>query len=188
MNTVILLAALAAAQPTTPATFYSPAPLAAKGDMKAGPPLVHAFDLTNATSGTLTITKVEAGCGCLRQGLGAEVLKPGESTKLTLEVNTLTQPDGPNRWQVVVAYKVEAPGTPARTGQLLLQITATLSREIAVNPPQVAFSTAGEANQTLVVTDKRAKPLTVLKAASSAAHLTVDVGAVAGAARPARRR
>ena len=33
----------------------------------------------------------------------------------------------------------------------------------------------------LVVTDKRAKPLTVLKAASSAAHLTVEVGAVVGA-------
>lgn len=179
MNTAILLAALAAAQPA-PATFYSPAPLAAKGDVKAGPPLTHAFDLTNATAGTVSITKVEAGCGCLRQGLGAEVLKPGETTKLALEVNTLTQPDGPNRWQVVVSYKVEAPGAPARTGEVLLQITATLAREIAVSPPQVAFSTAGVASQTLVVTDARAKPLTVLKAASSAAHLTAEVGPVAG--------
>ena len=182
MNTAILLAALAAAQPApaAPTTFYSPAPLAAKGDVKAGPPLTHAFDLTNATAGTVRVTKVSAGCGCLRQALGADVLKPGETTKLALEVNTLTQPVGPNRWQVVVSYTVEAPGMPARAGEVLLQITATLVREIAVSPPQVAFSTAGGASQTLVVTDARAKPLTVLKASSSAAHLTAEVGAVAG--------
>ena len=180
MNTLILLSALAAGQPApAPVTFHSPAPVAAKGDVKAGPPLVHTFDLTNATAGTVTITKVEAGCGCLRQGLAANVLPAGEKTKLALEVNTLTQSDGPNRWQVTVSYKVELPGAPAQTGELLLQITATLSRDISVTPPQVAFSTAGEASQALVVGDKRAKPLTVLKAASSAAHLTVEVGPAA---------
>ena len=177
MNTLIVLSALAAGQP---AVFHSPAPLAAKGDVKAGPPLSHTFDLTNATGGTVTVTKVEAGCGCLRQFIGSEVLKPGEATKLALEVNTLTQPDGPNRWQVVVSYKVEAPGVPARTGEVLLQVTATLTREIAVNPPQVALSSAGAASQTLTVTDTRAKPLSVLKAASSSTHLTVEVAPVAG--------
>ncbi len=183
MHTFILLSALASGQPLpAPATFHSPAPLSAKGDVKAGPPLVHTFDLTNATAGTVTITKVEAGCGCLRQGLGSSTLQQGEKTKLALEVNTLAQPDGPNRWQVVVSYKVDTPGVPVQNGEVLLQITATLSREIAVNPPQVAFSTTGEASQKLVVTDTRAKPLTVLKAASSAAHLTVEVGPVANAA------
>ena len=181
MNTLILLSALAAGQPATPATFHSTAPLAAKGDVKAGPPLVHTFDLTNATAGTVTITKVESGCGCLRQGLASTVLQAGEKTKLSIEVNTLTQSDGPNRWQAVVAYKVEVPGTPAQTGDLLLQITATLSREISVNPPQVAFSTTADASQKLVVTDTRAKPLTVTKASSSSAHLTVEVGPVTNA-------
>lgn len=185
MNTLILFSALAAGQPPAPpgppATFHSPAPVAAKGDVKAGPPLVHAFELVNGTAGTVTVTKVEAGCGCLRQGLGATVLPPGEKTKLALEVNTLTQPDGPNRWQIAVSYKVEAPGAQPQTGEVLLQITATLAREIAVTPPQVAFSSAGEASQVLHVTDKRAKPLTVLKAASSATHLTAEVGAVANA-------
>jgi hypothetical protein len=162
--------------------FHSPAPVAAKGDVKAGPALVHAFDLANAGAGTVTITKVEAGCGCLRQALGANVLKPGEKTKLTLEVNTLTQPDGPNRWQAVVSYTVETPGTAAKSGEVLLQITATLSRDINVNPPQLGFSTTGEASQTLVVTDKRVKPLTVLKAATSTPHLSVEVAPVAKAA------
>jgi hypothetical protein len=107
------------------------------------------------------------------------VLQPGQQTKLALEVNTLTQPDGPNRWQVSVAYRIEAPGAQPRTGELLLQITATLSRDIAVSPPQVAFSTAGAASQVLTVTDRRAKPLTVLKAASSSQHLEVEVAAAA---------
>ncbi|VTR95566.1 Uncharacterized protein OS=Blastopirellula marina DSM 3645 GN=DSM3645_06674 PE=4 SV=1: DUF1573 [Gemmata massiliana] len=180
MNTLILLSALATGQPAplAPATFHSPAPVAAKGDTKAGPPLLHTFDLTNATAGTVTITKVEAGCGCLRQALAAEVLQAGEKTKLALEVNTLAQPDGPNRWQATVSYKVEQPGVPARTGELLLQLTATLSREISVTPPQVAFSAAGEVSKELIVGDKRAKPLTVLKTASSATHLTVEIGQV----------
>ncbi|HEY1186599.1 MAG TPA: DUF1573 domain-containing protein [Gemmata sp.] len=182
MNTLILLSALAAGQPlAAPATFHSPTPIAAKGDVKGGPPLVHVFELVNGTPGTVTITKVEAGCGCLRQGLSATVLPPGEKTKLALEVNTLTQPDGPNRWQAAVSYKVDAPGAQPRTGELLLQITATLAREIAVSPPQLAFSSTGAASQALQITDKRAKPLTVLKAAASAPHLTVEVGAVVNA-------
>lgn len=184
MNALILFSALAAGQPPVPAagagaTFHSPTPVAARGDVKAGPPLVVAFDLVNGAAGTVTITKVEAGCGCLRQGLGANALPPGEKTKLALEVNTLTQPDGPNRWQVAVSYTVAAPGAMPQTGELLLQVTANLSREIAVTPPQVAFSTAGEASQVLQVTDKRAKPLTVLKAVSTSPHLTAEIGAVA---------
>src|SRR4051812_27401889 len=106
MNTLIFFTALASGQPapaqpaTLPATFHSSSPLAAKGDVKAGPPLSHTFDLVHNGTGTVTITKVEAGCGCLRQAIGSKALKPGEKTQLTLEVNTLTQPDGPNRWQV----------------------------------------------------------------------------------------
>ena len=183
MNTLILLSGMLVGQPTPaatlPATFHAPSPTAAKGDVKAGPPLIHTFDLAHAGTGTVTITKVEANCGCLRRSLGTTVLQPGEKTTLSLEINTLTQPDGPNRWQVVVGFQVESPGVPVQTGEILLQITATLSREIEVNPPQLAFSTTGEASQSLVVTDKRPKPLSVLKAASSSPHLTVDVAPVA---------
>jgi hypothetical protein len=194
MNTLILVSALAAGQPpipsvapsaapasAAPAAFHCPAPVAAKGAVRAGPPLVHTFDLAHNGTGTVAITKVEAGCGCLRQALGTTTLRPGEKTTLALEVNTLAQPDGPNRWQVVVTYTTEAPGAAARTDELLLQITATLSREVSVTPPQVAFSTAGAASQTLTVTDRRAKPLTVTKAAASAPHLLVEVAPAANA-------
>src|SRR5690242_9264591 len=100
MNTLVLMLAVGVANP--PPALHCPTPAAAKGDVKGGPPLAHTFDLTHAgTAGTLTLTKIEAGCGCLRQSLSANTLQPGETAKLTIEVNTLTQPDGPNRWQVV---------------------------------------------------------------------------------------
>ena len=119
------------------------------------------------------------------------VLQPGDTAKLTLDVNTLTQPNGPNRWQVVVGYKVEAPGLAVETGELLLQITATLLREVLVSPPQLALSlTAGETQPVIgpstvpsprtniiSVTDIRAKPLTVIKATLTSPHLSAEVGA-----------
>jgi hypothetical protein len=180
MNTLIFLLATSIGNP--PATpLRCPATVAAKGDVKGGPSLVHAFELTHHGTGTLTITKVEAACGCLRQSLTSGVLAPGETAKLTLEVNTLTQPDGPNRWQIAVGYKVEAPGTPAQVGELLLQITATLSREVTVSPPQLGFSTTGTAKQVVSVKDSRGKPLTVLKATTTSPHLMAEVAShVAG--------
>jgi hypothetical protein len=153
-----------------------PAVVAAKGEVKGGPPLIHTFELTHRGTGTLTITKVQASCGCLRQSLSTGVLSPGETAKLTLEVNTLTQPDGPNRWQFTVDYKVESPVVASQVGELLLQVTATLSREVSVNPPQLGFSTTSAASQVLTVTDRREKPLTVVKATTSSSHLTAEIG------------
>lgn len=181
MNALILVSALALGQP--PASFHSPAPLAAKGDVKAGPPLVHTFELSNATAGTVTVTKVESACGCLRRSLGAEAVAAGQKTQLTIEVNTLTQPEGQNRWQVTVGYTLAAPGAQPEAKELLLQITANLVREVAVSPPQLAFSTEGAANQTITITDKRAKPLTVTKAATSSEHVTVEVEPAGGVPR-----
>lgn len=176
MNTLILVLAAGVANPTAPPALRCGAPSAAKGDVKGGPQLEHTFELVHTGTGTLTVTKVEASCGCLRRVLTSTVLQPGEKAQLTVDVNTLTQPDGPNRWQVSVGYKTEAPGAPPQTGELLLEITATLSRDVVVSPPQVAFSTTGGAAQNVTVTDGRAKPLTVLKAGASSPHLSVEVG------------
>ena len=182
MNTRFALAALAlGGQPApAPAALHCPAPTAARGDVKAGPPLTHAFDLTHrGPAGVITVTRVEAGCGCLRQALSAAVLRPGETARLTLEVNTLTQPDGPNRWQARVEYRLDVTpptGGPtlSQTGELLLVVTATLSREVSVTPPQVGFSCTGEATQTLQVADRRAKPLTVLRVTTSSPDLVAE--------------
>lgn len=176
MNALLLSVAVAIANPAE-GSLHCPAPVAARGDVKGGPPLVEAFDLTHrGTEGTITITKVESGCGCLRRSLTAGVLQPGETARVALEINTLTQPDGPNRWQAIISYTHDIPGQESRKGELLLAITANLSREVAVAPPQLGFSTTCEATQELTITDRRAKPLMVLRAAGSSPHLTAEIG------------
>jgi len=181
-----LVALLTAAQPAP--ALHTATPVVARGDVKAGAPLVHTFDLAHrGAAGKLTITKVEAGCGCVRRGLSAEALQPGETARLAVEINTLTQPDGPNRWQVAVGYSLDASGGP-QTGELVLTLTATLSREIVVTPPQVAFSTAGAATHTLTITDTRATPLTVIRAVTTSAHLGAAVAPPAAGADGVRRQ
>jgi hypothetical protein len=176
MNTLLALAAAGVCAPP-PAALACPAPVADRGAVKAGPPLTHTFELAHrGPAGTLTITGVESGCGCLRRTLDNAVLQPGQTAKLVLEVNTLTQPDGPNRWQAAVGYRLDLPApAPPQTGELILTVAATLSREVTLAPPQVGFSCTGAASQVLTLTDRRAKPLTILRAVGSAPHLTAEV-------------
>jgi hypothetical protein len=177
MNALLLFAAVVAASPPQEGSLHCPAPVAARGEVKGGPPLVQTFDLIHrGTEGTITITKVESGCGCIRRNLAAGILQPGATTRIALEINTLTQPDGPNRWQTVVSYSHDIPGKEPRKGELVLAITANLSREVSVAPAQVGFSTTGEAAQELTITDRRDKPLTILRAAGSSPHLTAEIG------------
>jgi hypothetical protein len=187
MNVLLALLALTPAQ--TPAALQSPTPLVAKGEVKAGPPLTHVFDLAHrAPAGALTITKVEAGCGCIRRWLSAEVLQPGETVRLSIEVNTLTQPDGSNRWQALVGYRLDVPGGTPQVGELVLTLTATLTREVVVSPPQIAFSTTATATQTLVIMDRRPTPLTVVRVTTSSPHLTATAAAPTQAAAGGRQQ
>jgi hypothetical protein len=157
-----------------------------RGGVKAGPVLAHTYTLTHRGAGKLTVTGVAGGCGCIRADVARRDLSPGESTELAVEVNTLTQPEGPNVWRVVVRYQVEPPAAAAPPGGLPppqlpeaftaeFRLSATLVREVSVTPPAVAISAAGEAAQTLLVADRRDRPLTILKAASGVPHLTAAV-------------
>jgi hypothetical protein len=173
MNAILPLLLLCAAEPPA-ASLYCATPIAAKGEIKAGPPLAHAFELVNRFPHTVTITKVEAGCGCVKRTLSAQVLKPGETATLTVDVNTLTQPDGPNRWQAIVGFQLD--DAQKNVGEVALNITATLSRDVTISPPQLGFSTTGEATQSLTIADRRAKTLSIVKTTSSSPHLAATVG------------
>src|SRR3954449_7215726 len=97
MTALLLAAALVGAEPG-PLAIESPT--VDLGERAANKPLVHVFRLKNAGTSPLTITDVTGVCGCVRQQLGARVLKPGEGTELTLGINLLTQPEGPNIWKL----------------------------------------------------------------------------------------
>jgi len=176
--TPTLLFLLAAAGPAADPALQVAKPTADKGEIPGGPPLFHTFTLTHpGTSGTVVVTGSEAGCGCLRQKITHRVLRPGDSTEFTVEVNTLTQPDGPIAWNVKVKYQFEPESGPAVPGSVDLAIIAKVKREISVSPAQLAFTTTGVTEQVLTVTDHRSgKPLTVVKATTANPNFTVSVG------------
>jgi hypothetical protein len=155
----LLVAFLASANPQ--------GPLAAKvaaidlGEVRSGPMLTHYFELRHTGHGdAITFLSASTGCGCVRATVNNPILKPGETAKVAVTVNTLTQPEGPVNWRTVVSYR-QGDG-PVAT--LDLKLSGTLVREIGVSPPIVAISTQGALKQTITVTDRRAKPLTVLEA------------------------
>jgi hypothetical protein len=177
----ILAAFLLGATPTA-GPLAATVPSADRGEVRTGPPLVQVYELTHrGDAGTLTVTGVAAGCGCLKPTLTREILQPGEAAQLTLTVNTLTQPPGPNVWKAVVRYRIAEPGDgPAPPSvrpdlELELRVSARLIREVSVTPPMLAVSTAAATTQTVTVTDRRAKPLTVRAATTSSPHLTATV-------------
>jgi hypothetical protein len=176
----ILLTVCLAADPTPVIPLSVDAERADKGTVKSGPTLRHTFVLQHTgTTGTIVITGLETGCGCLQKTLAKQTLQPGEKTDLTLDVNTLTQPVGPNTWRATVHYRLDKPGEPEAipvTDKKTLAVTATLEREISVTPPMIAFSTTGEASQTITVKDQRPDgTLRVTHALTTSKHLSATI-------------
>ena len=148
------------------------------GTVKAGPALSAKFQIQHTgTAGTLVITGVQTGCGCLKTSASRLTLTPGESTELSVEINSLTQAEGANSWRIVVHAKLELPGQPQATvGTRSLVVTAKLEREIVVTPPMIAISTTGEASQTITMTDKRpGSAIKVTQAATTSPHLIAAI-------------
>lgn len=160
---------------TPPAPLECLPAVAELGTARTGPPLTQTFRLTHRGEvGTVRITAVETGCGCVGRELSRSTLAPGESAELTLTINTLTQPAGPNSWRATIRYRHDLPGRHGGERVLELAVRAELIREVSVDPPELAFSTAGTAQQAITVTDRRPRPLTVLGATTSSAHLAAE--------------
>ena len=104
--------------------------------VRAGPGSLR-FPLVNDGVQPIEITEVKASCGCpLKLRLSKQVLEPGEQGWVEVEVNTLSQPVGPNARRVDLKYRVG--DQPAAAAVL---ITATLSKDISVEPAALTIST-----------------------------------------------
>jgi hypothetical protein len=156
MTPLLLLAATIGADPAD-LTVESPA--VDLGELAANKPLVHTFRLKNAGPAALTITDVAGVCGCVRQSLGSRILKPGEGTDLTLGINLLTQPEGPNTWKLAIRYKTD--DDPPATGTRVVQVAAKVKKDVTVEPVALMLSAEREITGALTVLDRRGKPLTV---------------------------
>src|SRR5436309_15173132 len=100
LPTLLALALMPTAEP-----LELPRPVLDAGEVRAGQPLVRRFPFRNAGNEPLTITDLDASCGCLTPTLAKRTYAPGEGGELTLEVNTLSQPEGPVRWRLRLGYR-----------------------------------------------------------------------------------
>jgi hypothetical protein len=118
--------------------------------------LAHTFQLKNTGAALLTISEVGGGCGCFRHKLGQRTLEPGQTTDLTVTISLLAQPAGVRTWDLAVRY---ASGETAR--DLPIRLTATVSRDVSVEPAALMLSAEGAITGTVTVVDRRPKPLSV---------------------------
>jgi hypothetical protein len=84
------------------------------GEVRRGPALVERFDFVNAGATPIDVVDVKASCGCLRPRFSQSHVAPGEKGWVELDINTLSQPAGPNSWRIQVASRFIT-ATAART-------------------------------------------------------------------------
>jgi hypothetical protein len=149
---VLVLASGGTARPE----LHFPEPRADVGEVRCGAPLGHRFAFVNRGSAPVEIVEVRAGCGCLTPRLPKRVYQPGESGSLLLEINTLSQEEGPHTWTCEVACQ-----SAGRRSDVVLQIAGRVLTEVTVRPAVLTLFTDGALSHELVLTDRRPQPLTV---------------------------
>lgn len=134
------------------------------GVVRCGAPLSHRFLCTNRGNAAVEIIEARAGCGCLTPRLTQRVFEPGESGGLQLEINTLSQEEGPHTWTCRLLCQSEG-----KRFEVPLQIAGRVITEVKVRPAVLTLFTDSAVAHELVLTDVRPQPLTVteLRATSS---------------------
>jgi hypothetical protein len=140
------------------------------GRLRGGVRLTHTFLLVNAGTGPVEVTRVRPGCGCLAPRLDRRTFAPGERGRLVLEVNTVTQPAGPNAWRVTIHYRAGP-----QEHELLLAVTAEVVREVFLQPASLLLSRETAAGHPFTLTEKRNRPLAIRFASVSSAHVRTRV-------------
>jgi hypothetical protein len=164
MATFLLGATIARAE------FHVAEPRVDIGEVKSGAPLAHEYAFTNTGSESLEIDEVLVSCGCQKPDFESRPYKPGESGKLRIEVNTLTQGAGPHAWRTTVRYRH---GSEKHEQELLL--TGTVVAEILVEPPQLVVFTDHAISHELRLIDQRTKALTITAVRTTSPKLTAQV-------------
>jgi hypothetical protein len=140
------------------------------GQVYAGQPLKREFTIRNVGKDTLIISDLRASCGCAAPAIDRRLLEPGESARMALEINTLSQPAGPIRWTATVGWRAGAMG-----GQTTLELTAHLIREIELQPAALALVAQPGFHHDIVLTDRRPKPLTIRAVYTDSDHLRAEL-------------
>jgi Protein of unknown function (DUF1573) len=145
-------------------------PLFHASDVRAGAALSHRFTLVNRGPDAVEIIEVRPSCGCMTATPDRRRFAPGESGSLLLEVNTLTQPDGPASWRVTLVCKF---GESIEEKSLTL--TARVQADITLEPSALVIVTEGAVDREVTLSDRRAHPLMVIKAETTSPQVRARV-------------
>ena len=141
------------------------------GDVHAGVPLTHRFTLVNRGPDAVEIVEVRPSCGCTTATPDRRRFESGQSGSLLLEVNTITQPDGPASWRMTLL---------CRSGENIEEkaviLTARVHADITLEPSALVVVTEGAVNREISLTDRRPHPLRVVKAETTSPQITARVG------------
>lgn len=147
-----------------------PAPVLALGELKAGLPLTHTFELINEGPEAVEILETRASCGCVAGKVEPRLIEPGERGSLVLRMHTLGQAAGPHSWKATVQYREGNVEKETTVG-----ITVRLVTEVMVQPATLTLITAGDLSQVVTLTDQRAAPLKVIGLQTSSPALKASL-------------
>lgn len=136
------------------------------GEMRSGAVIGHTFSLHNQGPDPIEIRELKAGCGCIKPVIDRHMLRPGERATVRVEVSTVTQPAGPNRWAVLVRHS---------RGELTLEMRARLVRDVSIEPAALVADTTRPITHTFTLTEKRERPLEVRASTCSCPHMEARV-------------
>jgi hypothetical protein len=157
MNAILFLA-LAATQSGGP--LAGPSSTVNLGTVRGGPMIATTVRVTNRGDAALTIIGSRTTCGCVVSKPPAGPIAAGASADVAVEIATLTQPDGLNRWTIGLRYQMAG---EAQVREWDHRIEATLVREVGLSPAAVTLIGSGASlAHEVTLTDRRPSPL-VLK-------------------------
>jgi Protein of unknown function (DUF1573) len=145
-------------------------PLFHAGEVRAGAALAHRFTLVNRGPDAVEVVEVRPSCGCMTATPDRRRFGPGESGSLLLEVNTLTQPDGPASWRVTLLCK-----SRESVEEKTLTLTARVQADITLDPSALVIVTEGAVDREVTLSDRRLHPLTVVKAETTSPQVRARV-------------
>jgi hypothetical protein len=138
------------------AELHFPATRVDLGEVRSGARVGHAFPFVNKGPTPVEIVETRPGCGCLRPSLERTLYQPGGQGTLRLEVNTRGESAGAHSWRLQVLYR-----DGGQVRELLLEVSARVITEVTLQPAALTLMATGPLSQDVLLTDLRAKPLTL---------------------------
>ncbi|HEV3084006.1 MAG TPA: DUF1573 domain-containing protein [Gemmataceae bacterium] len=143
------------------------------GVVFTGTRLLQRFVLVNRGKSEVQILEAKASCGCLSPRLDRMRLLPAETGILELEINTLSQPSGPNTWAVRLRYR-----EGESVQETSLRLSASLVSEVQVEPAALVLLADKAAGHEVSVRDTRGRSLKLLDARAGSGKLKTRITAV----------